>query len=157
MFGSGLHFNTPDIVRVQKTFSVAADPTFLWTRIDPIFRDQNIIIELPLTGPSLIPFLCFTTGVDIDPDVASLLTISYYGDGAIANAALFSIPVLGGITDCFCTYSNEVSNFNNAATVWPVAGSRATSAGIIISSDAPWVSGTSLTITLYCVRSGLNY
>lgn len=160
MFGSGLHFNSPGIVRVQKTFGVATNPSFDWTLIGPAYNAQNVIIELPITGPSLIPFMAivYNPAGNIAIDAATLFYINYYGDGVLANASLFSIPLLNAIDiESFGSYPLEKSNFNAGASTWPNSSNRLTNAGICIAADQPLASGTSLIVTLYCVRSGLNY
>lgn len=152
MLGSGLHFNSPGVVRVQKTFSAATVPGFSWPDIKSSFVSQNIICTLPLKGPSLIPFMCSTNALNVNNDAATELYILYYGNSTVAAVPLFTLGLSGAWT---ANSFNGLNSSGLANEYW--LSNNTTNAGICIAANSPFASGDSLTITLWCVQSGLNY
>jgi len=150
MFGSGLYFNSPDIVKVEKTFTEGVNG-FTFTEVGPSFKAQNIITELPLKGPSLIPFIVVVNAVELVGGAASKFYLSYYQDNNLIGSLLHESDYQDGSAIHVMPALNYL---NWGSTNWSTA---TTNAGICFLSDDSWTSGTSITITLYCIRSGLNY
>jgi hypothetical protein len=143
---TGLHFNSNDIVRITKTF----DSSFGWSLISPTFDSACVITYLPSTGPSLLPIAGFINALSVDPGASTVFYISYFNDGGIFSGVIFSMPVAGPFTT---KYQIFPTNSNGNAQSWNPGGIS----GIFISSDQNFASGTSLTIDLYCIRTGLSY
>lgn len=150
MFGTGLHFNSPDIVKVEKTFTEDVNG-FLFNRVDATFELQNVITELPLKGPALIPFIVVVNADNLDGAAATKFYLSYYQDGNLIGSFLHESDFQNGSAIHVMPGLNILSW---GTTNWATA---TTNAGICFLSDGQWQSGTSITITLYCIRSGLNY
>lgn len=156
MNGVGLNFNSPGVVRIQKSFGVAFDPAFDWMLVDSVYNVQNTITYFANVGPALLPFCCFVRADTIDIGTAGFLYIKYFTNSAVAVSALFSIPFFGSISSiCNNTYPLERSNLQDNNDTWPTTTGQAS--GICIAADAPFNSGVSLTVTLFCVNTGLSY
>lgn len=153
MNGTGLKFTSPGVIRIEKVFSPATVPNFSWAKVSNVFSSQNVLIYLPLLGPAIIPFLVVIHCDDVDMSDSSTFSISYFSGTTILENLIIANTLgrQGTTTTVHAITNDQMQNNNWSSSIEPM--------GLCISTDSGsgLGSGVSLTITLYCVNSGLNY